>query len=545
MDDDQFENAFFGRRETPQELASFGSFVSELASTASSAVTQNFDSFLNLLNDGMKGLTITEQISEQRKSNKREAENAIEKLSEDRQKRPTYLDWLNAPTLWLGFPQTRRHGQDDEEDQAAKENRFLQLHWWIQEAEASSSSASPDQSIPEIKQDGKLFEQNVFTLQTPPEPTANRIPIQEERDDKVEVQPAPPTTPKNDFKKKPTPTPADVIELIDSDDEDQTVHVEKETSAGKVRESSKSQVIGEIASIKKDSSARVEAIRKRAEAMKLEHQSYIKELKEEDKLRDGRKRGGEGAYRYLIPTTPISEEELATLRKAFGSGHRDDEVCERFDAKITKHCFRTADPGRWLNDEIVNAYMQMCERRGKDQPDRPYVFSSFFLTTLVREKIGYSYPDVQRWTARGKGKADLFARRAVIFPVNIGNTHWVMVCADVKFKRITYYDSMGGEGRSVLETIFRYLKDEHQSKKNAPLPDGWEFVSPKKTVPQQNNCNDCGVFTCMFGNTLMEYFLREQDATPPPTIFCFSVNDMDRIRQQIQLDILRENVFPN
>ena len=52
----------------------------------------------------------------------------------------------------------------------------------------------------------------------------------------------------------------------------------------------------------------------------------------------------------------------------------------------------------------------------------------------------YSYKDVRRWTV--KAKIDIFELDYVIFPMNIGETHWAMGAIDLKDKGFRYFDSM-------------------------------------------------------------------------------------------------------
>ena len=76
--------------------------------------------------------------------------------------------------------------------------------------------------------------------------------------------------------------------------------------------------------------------------------------------------------------------------------------------------------------------------------------------------------------------------------------HWCLACIFVKEKKIQYYDSMNGQGQSVLNNLLQYLKDEHLKKKEKPLDDSeWELVTTTSDTPQQHNGCDCGVFTCI------------------------------------------------
>ena len=64
------------------------------------------------------------------------------------------------------------------------------------------------------------------------------------------------------------------------------------------------------------------------------------------------------------------------------------------------------------------------------------------------------------------------------------------------------YDSMGAPGLECLQHLRRYLQDEKREKKQCELDmTTWtdeNLVSLGRTVPQQQNGSDCGVFMCMF-----------------------------------------------
>lgn len=66
-----------------------------------------------------------------------------------------------------------------------------------------------------------------------------------------------------------------------------------------------------------------------------------------------------------------------------------------------------------------------------------FPFQSFTLSSVVED---YSYKEVRRWTV--KAKIDIFELDYVIFPMNIGETHWAMGAIDLKDKGFRYFDSM-------------------------------------------------------------------------------------------------------
>lgn len=256
----------------------------------------------------------------------------------------------------------------------------------------------------------------------------------------------------------------------------------------------------------------------------------------------------------LIPTAPLTTEERLYLnRQVYSPGRESEEIVDRYNAPINKICLRTLTKSTWVNDEIVNAYSQMCRHRTPRGLECTHLFSSFFLSSLGMNNE-YKYEAVKKWTTpRRGGKIDLFAKRAVLVPINLHSVHWIFAFVDIPFKQIVVLDSMHGENADVYRALFRYLKDEHLDKKQCELPDQekWKMVGGNRScAPRQNNSDDCGVFSCMFSNLLMEFFAREDaDEAAKPVLTskllsCFSCKDMPRIREQIQLDILRGEVFP-
>jgi len=71
--------------------------------------------------------------------------------------------------------------------------------------------------------------------------------------------------------------------------------------------------------------------------------------------------------------------------------------------------------------------------------------------------------------------------------------------------RIECCDSMCNEGVEILQSTMSYLKDEHLRLFNSSLPriNTWTLKSWGASIPQQSNAFDCGVFVCIFAETLV------------------------------------------
>ena len=114
------------------------------------------------------------------------------------------------------------------------------------------------------------------------------------------------------------------------------------------------------------------------------------------------------------------------------------------------------------------------------------------------------FSDNEKHSNFGCAGKDIFNLNCIVFPVNMGQMHWTCAVAFMQEKRIQFYDSMGDDGMHYVEGIFQYIKDEHQAKHGAPLPDpdSWRLVACTRDTPRQLNGYDCGVFLCMFADFL-------------------------------------------
>ncbi|KAI7853548.1 hypothetical protein BDC45DRAFT_545535 [Circinella umbellata] len=185
-------------------------------------------------------------------------------------------------------------------------------------------------------------------------------------------------------------------------------------------------------------------------------------------------------------------------------------------------------PGEWLNDEIINFYMELIADRSRsetaiaEKAPSVHCYSTFFCSTL-REN---GYAKVRRWTKR----VDIFSKDLLFVPINY-SYHWTLGMIDMKKKTVTIYDSLHGGHRVVLGILMKYLADEHLDKKKEPLDmSDWKINEPKD-IPGQQNMHDCGVFTCTFAERLSRAHA-----------FDFSQDDMDVIRKRMVLSIAKKEI---
>jgi sentrin-specific protease 1 len=168
-------------------------------------------------------------------------------------------------------------------------------------------------------------------------------------------------------------------------------------------------------------------------------------------------------------------------------------VVENAFGKLSGRDIHRLQKGEWLNDEVINYYLNMLKERSfhpetfhtKPHSKTPsktipktFAFSTFFYELLATR--GYSA--VRRWTKRAK--INLFDVDRFLVPVNKGGFHWVLGVVNIREKRIEYYDSMGREGvsienRSVLETIRAFMVEEAKAQNRDPEEvSKWSFYVP-------------------------------------------------------------------
>ncbi|CAL8366659.1 unnamed protein product [Lota lota] len=243
-----------------------------------------------------------------------------------------------------------------------------------------------------------------------------------------------------------------------------------------------------------------------------------------------------------VPLTPIIEElkkldekpefpELVEemedeVNRVLRGGSPHEVLSEGFGLSLTRKDLQTLGNLNWLNDEVINFYMNLLVQRSKS-PGMPSVdtFNTFFYPKL--RTSGYSA--VRRWTK----KMDIFAADILLVPVHLG-VHWCLLVVDFRKKAIMYYDSMGGNNDEACQTLLHYLKLESKDKKGKELDtSGWTLHSRRRNeIPQQMNGSDCGMFTCKYA----EYITKDKAIT-------FTQKHMPYFRRRMVWELLNRKLL--
>ncbi|GAA5850758.1 hypothetical protein JCM8547_009081 [Rhodosporidiobolus lusitaniae] len=220
-------------------------------------------------------------------------------------------------------------------------------------------------------------------------------------------------------------------------------------------------------------------------------------------------------------------------------------------AEVIAHDLRKLRPGDWLNDEVINFVGVLInmrsdkadkeEKEGKEGARgegerrvlKAFCFNTNFYRMLTETPGGIEkgFDKVKRWTK----KFDTFEKDIIIIPINLGNNHWVCAAVNIALKRIEYYDSLGQARPGVYKNLRKWVEKEHMNRKKAQIDvSGWEnYWDPNR--PKQKNTWDCGVFTCMF----MESLSRDTGDDN----WDFGQDNMDYLRNKLALIVGKQDLM--
>ncbi|KAH9577856.1 Ulp1 protease family [Trypanosoma melophagium] len=267
----------------------------------------------------------------------------------------------------------------------------------------------------------------------------------------------------------------------------------------------------------------------------------IHNIKPEAKLFCGVQRQIREGKAVLLHDVITDEEDAQVYRETIELGKRNDHssqsiaVSYKNGLSLTYEQLTTLGPGRWLNDQIINAYISMiCEERNSyEHGEVTMSMGTHFFAKIEQELRGNGasagskeLPPLQfnsgilRWLKRRQHILFPGKTRIILVPINLSQTHWALAALNWENKTWVYYDSyIHGEatisrGKYILRQLAhtfsearRILCNDH----NISEVNHWHLCVAKPSharlsteikdflfAPQQQNMFDCGVFVCYF-----------------------------------------------
>ncbi|KAJ8766774.1 hypothetical protein K2173_007841 [Erythroxylum novogranatense] len=232
------------------------------------------------------------------------------------------------------------------------------------------------------------------------------------------------------------------------------------------------------------------------------------------------------------PFIPLTQDEEEELQIAFLASSRRRVLVthDNSNIDITGELLQCLAPGAWLNDEVINVYLELLKEREKREPQKflkCHFFSTFFYKKLTAGGNTYDYKAVKRWTTERRLGYFLVDCDKIFIPVH-KEIHWCLAIINKKDKKFQYLDSLKGTDSRVLEHLARYYVEEvkDKSRKNIDVSN-WEreFL---EDLPEQENGYDCGMFMIKYA----DFFSRGLG-------LCFGQEHMPYFRKRTAKEILR------
>ncbi|KAI3979023.1 hypothetical protein MKX01_016198 [Papaver californicum] len=230
--------------------------------------------------------------------------------------------------------------------------------------------------------------------------------------------------------------------------------------------------------------------------------------------------------------TPLTDEEEREVDGAFSLVKRRKVLVahENSNIEITGELLRCLQPGGWLNDEVINVYLELLKERERREPKKflkCHFFNTFFYKKLASGRTGYDYRAVKRWTTERKIGYGLFECDKIFVPIH-QKIHWCLAVINKKEEKFQYLDSLKGMDTDVLENLARYFVEEVKDKSAKDIDvSSWkrEYV---KNLPEQENGWDCGMFMIKYS----DFYSRGLG-------LCFNQEHMPYFRRRTASEILR------
>jgi len=203
---------------------------------------------------------------------------------------------------------------------------------------------------------------------------------------------------------------------------------------------------------------------------------------------------------------------------------------------ISAKGFLSLSDQTWVTDDVVNFYCKLLTDRDtklvKSQlHKKPSIFLSSFFYSLLEKNL-----DAKNYLARKEKnlKINMFEADKVYIPININNIHWLMVVIMMKAEVIEAYDSKEklykNEKHEALQQILNFVGSKYEDTYNSTLPSSWRLNHGKRTIPRQNNDNDCGAFMLSF-----------LDMNSVGDDLNFTQGNISKFRKRIQWSLITNN----
>jgi hypothetical protein len=208
---------------------------------------------------------------------------------------------------------------------------------------------------------------------------------------------------------------------------------------------------------------------------------------------------------------PLSKDWEAKIREAMSKGDHIALTTTVSGTELRRKDFMTVLGERqWLNDEIINAYLEWiveyankkAGRNGRNAIPKVIAHNSFFYKNIATQ----GPQSVSRWMKRKKAEGKkLLEVETILIPVN-NASHWTIIVVSPKEHTIEYLDSFSGASKVFIKHTKEWLAAELGSEWRE---EDWRVLQTRSA--EQTNGWDCGVFVitnaeCVAGGLMTDSY---------------------------------------
>ena len=276
---------------------------------------------------------------------------------------------------------------------------------------------------------------------------------------------------------------------------------ENEENVGNVqRRGSLKSVIGKIMMKKQDITPEekveehtrrviVEDKRQEADERKVEDiRNWLEKSQSQGGTKTKKNEPKEEDTRVVIEETPSQEDKILK--------GQSKEVLSKHGLHLNRGDYRSLIGRNYLNDKIIDQYLQILQRRSEEETSLPRVHActTFLYTQLKTFGLEEGCRRTERWTPE-----NLLEKDQIFFPIHHGH-HWSLVMVEPENRAVHYFDSLpGSRHKSAAPGMMkRYMETQHKKK-------GVEAeysIKIREDAPLQYNGVDCGVFVCQYAERI-------------------------------------------
>lgn len=195
-------------------------------------------------------------------------------------------------------------------------------------------------------------------------------------------------------------------------------------------------------------------------------------------------------------------------------------LAKRGKTEVTRRMLATLQPSAWLNDEVIDCYMQLMQEACG--------LSCWFVNTYFWPKLRDDGAGaVRRWAHRAGVSAS--GSELVVVPLHMHETHWALAALSIagspgaRRASVHFYDSMAGHAPAGLVSSLRAWYEVACQFEGPPVaedPPQWKSEVITERASLQENCFDCGAIVCAFAKQLSK-------GVPPASAGAISSSEKD------------------